>query len=265
MKQRKFHRFLAFITILLATISLSACSTGVKQPGNGAPHKSEATAAQEQLDYLSQLNYRSGSNPIVQVNHGKSKLLMKDWTGNYVVYSKLDAYNRTSTANLACLEQRNLANDSLRVRQTVRPTGWHQKFNKDHQPILNRGHLIAYSLSKGINSKGNYDPNDISGDQNNPRNLFTQTAFSNQKLQTIYENKVRKALEQGAKVVYQVQPVFQGRDMMAKGVWMQAIGSNGLNFNVFIYNVQPGYRFNYADGTSIMDPMMKVPVPKEID
>ena len=92
-----------------------------------------------------------------------------------------------------------------------------------------------------------------------------QTAFSNQKLQTIYENKVRKALEQGAKVVYQVQPVFQGRDMMAKGVWMQAIGSNGLNFNVFIYNVQSGYRFNYADGTSIMDPMMKVPVPKEID
>lgn len=44
---------------------------------------------------------------------------------------------------------------------------------------------------------------------------------------------------------------------------MQAVGSNGLNFNVYLYNVQPGYQFNYQDGTSTSDPAMTVPTPPD--
>lgn len=216
---------------------------------------------QQQAQQLAQLNYQSGANPIVQVNGGKSTLNMNSWQKNEVQYSKLDHLNRTSYPAIAYLEQRNVANDSLRTRQTVKPTGWHQKFDSQHQAILNRGHIIAYSLSKGITDSGNYDPSQQSGDQNNMRNLFTQTAFCNQELQTIYETKVRDALKQGAKVVYRVQPIFQGNDLMAKGVWMQAVGSNGLNFNVYLYNVQPNYQFNYATGTSTVDNQMQVPTP----
>lgn len=79
----------------------------------------------------------------------------------------------------------------------------------------------------------------------------------------MYESKVRNALRNGEKVIYQVQPIFQGKDLMAKGVHMQAISTNKkLNFNVYLYNVQPGMKFNYANGRSTIDHAMKVPTPK---
>ncbi|CAM3202159.1 DNA/RNA non-specific endonuclease [Sporolactobacillus spathodeae] len=210
---------------------------------------------------LSSLDYKSGSSAVIIVNHDKSTLNPKDWKENKVIYSNLDSLNRTSRPNTAYLEQRNLANDSLRVRQYIRPTGWHQKFAKG-EAILNRGHLIAYSLSKGIRSTGSYNPSLKSGDQNNPKNLFTQTAYSNQELQTRYENKVRSALKAGKKVIYQAQAIFNKNDLMAKGVELQAVSTDGsLNFNVFIFNVQPGFQFNYADGTSRVDRSMVIPAP----
>lgn len=219
---------------------------------------------QNTYNYLASLNYQPHHSAIITVNNDISTLNMNMWKANHIQYSQLDKFNRTSSPAIAYLEQRNVANDSLRVRQTVKPTGWHQKFNLDHQLILNRGHIIAYSLSKGISMNGNYEPFLQSGDQNNPRNLFTQTAFCNQELQTIYESKVRDALKQGAKVVYRVQPVFQGNDLMAKGVWLQAVGSNGLNFNVYCFNVQPNYQFNYTNGTSVVNINIQVPTPANV-
>ena len=213
---------------------------------------------------LAKLDYQSGKSAIIKVNDDHSTLDSKSWKTNHIDYSKLDYLNRTSNPAMAYLEQRNLATDNLRTQQTVKPTGWHQKFDQNDQPILNRGHIIAYSLSKGITDSGQYDPNQQAGDQNNLRNLFTQTAFSNQELQTIYETKVRKALEKNEKVVYRVQPIFEGNDLMAKGIWMQAISTNKLlNFNVYVFNVQPGYKFDYANGTSVIDNNMKVPTPPD--
>ncbi|WP_239984742.1 DNA/RNA non-specific endonuclease [Sporolactobacillus pectinivorans] len=210
---------------------------------------------------LASLNYQPGSSAVIAVNHNKSTLNSRDWKENKVIYSNIDDLNRTSHPNTAYLESRNMANDSLRVRQYVQPTGWHQKFSNG-KAILNRGHLIAYSLSKGIAYTGSYNPSLKSGDQNNPKNLFTQTAFSNQEIQTIYESQVRNALKQGKKVIYQAQAIFNGNDLMAKGVELQAISTDGsLNFNVFIFNVQPGFQFNYADGTSHMDRSITVPTP----
>lgn len=147
-----------------------------------------------QKSQLAALDYKSGENPVIQVNNGKSTLTPKSWTSNHVIYSNLDSLNRTSNSNTAFLEQRNHAQQSLRVRQYVQPTGWHS--NHGRTQYYNRGHLIAYSVSAGIDQNGNYEPNNTSGDQNNPKNLFTQTAYSNQELQTIYETKVRNAIEQ---------------------------------------------------------------------
>jgi len=83
------------------------------------------------------------------------------------------------------------------------------------------------------------------------KNLFTQTAFSNQRLQTVYETKIRTALRDGKKIIYQPHAIFRGNELMPRGVQLQAISTDGsLNFNVYIYNVQPGFTFNYSDGTS---------------
>ncbi|TPR18737.1 hypothetical protein DY138_03735 [Apilactobacillus timberlakei] len=212
---------------------------------------------------LADLNYISGEQAFTYVNNDHANLKTTDWKHNHVIYSNLDNLNRTSAGNTAYLESRNVANDSLRSTQDVKPTGWHQKFI-NREAIINRGHEIAYSLSKGISVNGNYEPRLQSGDQNNLKNLFTQTAFSNQKVQTIYESKVRDALRAGKKVIYQVTPVFKGSDLMARGVHLQALSTDStLDFNVYLYNVQPGVQFNYADGTSKVDHNMNVPTPAD--
>ncbi|WEV41303.1 DNA/RNA non-specific endonuclease [Lactobacillus sp. ESL0681] len=196
---------------------------------------------------LSQLNYRKGDPMVKQVNHGRSTLNFK-WKSDRIIYQNLDKLNRTSGSTTAYLDKRNLANQSKRTRQTVKPTGWHYPYRNGKQ-IYNRGHLIAYSLSGGINSAGKYTGRAV-GDQNNPKNLFTQTAYSNQNLQTEYEDQVREAIRSGQKVIYQATPIFRGDELMARGINLQAKSkSDMLNFNVYIFNVQPNYQFNYRNGS----------------
>lgn len=207
---------------------------------------------------LANLDFKSGDKAYVYVNNNKSTLIKNAWKVNKVIYSNLDNLNRTSHSNTAFLEPRNVANDSLRVRQFINPTAWHSNRENGTQ-IYNRGHLIAYSVSAGIDQDGNYNPDNQSGDQNNPKNLFTQTAFSNQKIQTIFEGKVRNALKQGNKVIFQATPIFRGNELMARGINLQAISlNNDLDFNVYIYNVQPDYVFDYNNGRAKIDRNMVV-------
>ncbi|WP_125982416.1 DNA/RNA non-specific endonuclease [Loigolactobacillus iwatensis] len=235
--------------------------TAVTQAKNKTNQSSSTTNTKAtNSSQLAALNYQSGQDPVVQVNGGKSTLNPADWHANHVIYSSLDSLNRTSSANTAYLESRNVANDALRVRQTVQPAGWHQKF-AGKTAILNRGHLVAYSLSKGISLDGNYDPSQQSGDQNNLKNLFTQTAFSNQRIQTIYETEVRDALRAGKQVIYQPHAIFRGNELMPRGVQLQAISTDKtLNFNVYIFNVQPNFVFDYTTGRSVQG-SMDVPTP----
>lgn len=207
---------------------------------------------------LANLNFKSGDKAYVYVNNNKSTLIKNAWKVNKVIYSNLDNLNRTSHSNTAFLEPRNVANDSLRVRQFINPTAWHSNRENGTQ-IYNRGHLIAYSISAGIDQDGTYNPNNQSGDQNNPKNLFTQTAFSNQKIQTIFEGKVRSALKQGNKVIFQATPIFRGNELMARGINLQAISlTNNLDFNVYLFNVQPDYVFDYNNGRAKIDRNMVV-------
>ena len=207
---------------------------------------------------LANLDFKSGDKAYVYVNNNKSTLIKNAWKVNKVIYSNLDNLNRTSHSNTAFLEPRNVAIDSLRVRQFINPTAWHSNRENGTQ-IYNRGHLIAYSISAGIDQDGNYNPNNQSGDQNNPKNLFTQTAFSNQKIQTIFEGKVRNSLKQGNKIIFQATPIFRGNELMARGINLQAISlNNNLNFNVYLFNVQPDYVFDYNNGRAKIDRNMVV-------
>ena len=204
------------------------------------------------------MDFKSGDKAYVYVNNNKSTLIKNAWKVNKVIYSNLDNLNRTSHSNTAFLEPRNVANDSLRVRQFINPTAWHSNRENGTQ-IYNRGHLIAYSISAGIDQDGNYNPNNQSGDQNNPKNLFTQTAFSNQKIQTIFEGKVRNSLKQRNKIIFQATPIFRENELMARGINLQAISlNNNLNFNVYLFNVQPDYVFDYNNGRAKIDRNMVV-------
>lgn len=230
-------------------------------------HRSASTIGgitDQQKASLSQLEYHSQQYPIIYLNNGKSTLNPKSWRSNHVNYQQLDSLQRTSASNTAFLQQRNHANTSLRTQQTVEPTGWQS--NRNGLLVYNRGHLIAYSLTGGLNRiNGKYQPGAI-GDQDNARNLFTETDFTNQILQTIYEAKVRHAIEHGKHVIFQATPIFRGDEMVARGINLQAISTDGsLNFNVYLFNVEPGISINYQNGMTTINHSQRIPVPLATD
>ena len=97
------------------------------------------------------------------------------------------------------------------------------------------------------------------GSLDNPLNLATQSAYSNQQTMQIFEEKVRTALEANKKVIYKVTTVFRGNELMPRGYWVQAISTDGtLNFNDYVWNVEPGVAFDYMTGRSHLDASMQV-------
>lgn len=193
------------------------------------------TANQKQS--LAQLDYHPAQYPIIQVNNGHSTLNPESWETNHVDYQQLDNLQRTSFSNTAFLQQRNHANTNLRTQQTV-------------------------SLTGGLNKlTGKYQASAV-GDQDNPRNLFTETDFTNQMLQTIYETEVRHSIEHGKHVIYQASPIFRGNENVARGINLQAISTDGiLNFNVYLFNVEPGIDINYQNGATTLNNQQQISVP----
>lgn len=212
---------------------------------------------QHQYNQLANLDFQSGGKAVIEVNNGQSSLDIATWKENKVIYGDLDSLNRTTFVT-AYLDRKNLGRSEGRERQVWQPTGWHQK-QIDGDPIVNRGHLLAYTSSFNFDIDGKFKIGE-NGSQDNPKNLATQTAFSNQKVQTHYEKLVRDAQKlKGNKVIYQIVTVFRGKELMPRGYWLQAIDSAGtLNFNVYEYNVQPNVVFNYKEGTRKIDRTMKV-------
>ncbi|MGL9969174.1 hypothetical protein IGI80_000030 [Enterococcus sp. DIV1420a] len=116
----------------------------------------------------------------------------------------------------AYLDKRNLGRSEGRERQVWQPTGWHQK-KVDGEAIVNRGYLLASMSSFNFDIEGNFKEGEI-GSQDNPKNLATQTAFSNQKVQTYYEKLVRDVQKiDRNKIIYQIVTVFRGNELMPRG------------------------------------------------
>ena len=71
-----------------------------------------------------------------------------------------------------------------------------------------------------------------------------------------FENKVAEYIKQNENnhVLYRVTPIFEGENLLATGVEMEAYSiednGQGVCFNVFVYNVEPGITINYKTGES---------------
>ena len=73
-----------------------------------------------------------------------------------------------------------------------------------------------------------------------------------------YENEAASCMRRmGRRVLYRVTPLYVGNELLARGVQMEALsledGGRELQFNVFVYNVQPGISIDYATGDSRAD------------
>ena len=156
-------------------------------------------------------------------------------------YSELDSLGRCGVA---------YANICLEIMPTeprgdigqVKPSGWQTvKYDcVDGKYLYNRCHLIGYQLA---------------GENANKQNLITGTRYMNVTGMLPFENMVDDYVEETENhVLYRVTPIFEGTNLVASGVQMEAFSvedeGEGVCFNVFVYNVQPGVTIDYATGDS---------------
>ena len=198
---------------------------------------SKTTAGTTDANTFANLDY-TGQQEITVNNNDPafSKNDLSTAKGAWATYSDLDSLNRVTDAN--ALLNRSLMPSAKREPLTWNPTGWHNK-KTAHGWLYNRSHLIGYQLT---------------GENNNPKNLMTGTQTLNSPLMLAHEMDIAYYLKQSNDhyVRYEVKPIFRGNELVARGVQMraQSIGDNTIHFNVYIFNVEPGYTINYADGTS---------------
>jgi len=181
-------------------------------------------------------------NPYVEVNHNVPYFMESDLTtDSFEFYSKLDELGRCGAAYA------NICIDTMPTEECgeigqVKPTGWHTvKYeNIDGKYLYNRCHLIGFQLA---------------AENANVENLITGTRYLNVNGMLPFENMVADYVKETQHhVLYRVTPIFDGHNLLANGVLMEArsVEDNDILFNVFCYNVQPGITINYANGDSIL-------------
>ena len=163
---------------------------------------------------------------------------------SYEYYSELDALGRCGVC-IASVGQDIMPTEKRGSIGQVKPTGWHTvKYDfVDGKYLYNRCHLIGFQLT---------------GENANRRNLITGTRYLNVEGMLPFENMVADYVkETGNHVMYRVTPIFVGDELLARGVHIEAEsvedGGDGIMFNVFCYNVQPGVVLDYATGEGMAD------------
>lgn len=166
---------------------------------------------------------------------------IKNTNESFEIYSALDSLGRCGVA---------FANIGIDLMPTekrgsigmIKPTGWHTvKYDiVDGKYLYNRCHLIGYQLT---------------GENANTKNLITCTRFMNTTGMLQFENQVAEYIKNTKNhVLYRVTPIFEGDNLLASGVQMEAMSvedhGKGISFNVYVYNVQEGISINYQTGES---------------
>lgn len=160
--------------------------------------------------------------------------------GVFEAYAPLDSLGRCGPA-FACVGKETMPTEPRGKIGMVKPSGWQlAKYSfVDQKYLYNRCHLIAFMLA---------------GENANPQNLITGTRYMNVIGMLPFENRVNDYIRSTKNhVLYRVTPLFQGNDLVARGVEMEAwsVEDNGkLHFHVFCHNVQPRVKINYANGKS---------------
>ena len=146
----------------------------------------------------------------------------------FEAYAPLDGLGRCGTA-FALIGPETMPTEERGSIGSVKPSGWHLvKYDiVDGSYLYNRCHLIAYRLA---------------GENANERNLVTGTRFMNVRGMVPLEDRVASYVDRtGNHVLYRATPVFEGDDLVARGVHIEAEsvedGGAGISFNVFAYNV----------------------------
>lgn len=203
---------------------------------------SESTTQNYNTDWsLSDIPPFSG-NPYITINNNIPSFKPEDYTTiSFEYYSPLDSLGRCGTT-YACIGQDIMPTEERGEIGQVKPTGWHTvKYDcVDGKYLYNRCHLIGFQLT---------------GENANTRNLITGTRYMNVDGMLPFENEIADYVDDtNNHVLYRVTPIFEGNNLVANGVQMEAYSvednGDGVCFNVYCYNAQPGVTIDYKTGES---------------
>ena len=181
--------------------------------------------------------------PYIEINGNVPYFSLDDYQNkeSFEEYGELDYLNRC-TVCVANIGYDLMPKEERGYIGSVKPSGWHSvKYDfVDGKYLYNRCHLIGYQLS---------------GENANEKNLITGTRFLNVEGMLPFENMIAEYVrESGNHVLLRVTPRFEGENLLASGVFMEAMSvedeGEGILFNIYCYNAQKGVIIDYATGES---------------
>ena len=222
---------------MIGVLSIVVCTAGCSDLEQLLEEDSSAQV--QSAATLAEVPEYSG-DPYVEINDNQPEFEDYELTTEaFEEYSELDELGRCGTAE-ACVGEETMPTEERGNISSVKPTGWKNKDydNVDGGRLYNRCHLIGFQLT---------------GENANEKNLITGTRYMNTEGMLPFENMVADYVhETDNHVLYRVTPIFDGDDLVASGVQMEAESVEddgaGVCFNVYVYNVQPQITINYATG-----------------
>ena len=191
---------------------------------------------------LNEIPEFDGKTPYVTINNNEPEFPEDDFnTESFEKYSELDSLGRCGVA-YANVSKDTMPTEARGDISKVKPTGWHAvRYDcVDGKYLYNRCHLIGYQLT---------------AENANKQNLITGTRYLNVEGMLPFENQVAEYVKQtNGHVLYRVTPIFEGDNLVANGLQMEAesVEDRGekVKFNVYAYNVQPNIKIDYLTGNS---------------
>ena len=222
---------------MIGVLSIVVCTAGCSDLEQLLEEDSSAQV--QSAATLAEVPEYSG-DPYVEINDNQPEFEDYELTTEaFEEYSELDELGRCGAAE-ACVGEETMPTEERGNISSVKPTGWKNKDydNVDGGRLYNRCHLIGFQLT---------------GENANEKNLITGTRYMNTEGMLPFENMVADYVhETDNHVLYRVTPIFDGDDLVASGVQMEAESVEddgaGVCFNVYVYNVQPQITINYATG-----------------
>ena len=202
--------------------------------------KSKPTNSVENLDLASVPEF--SNYPYVEINNNVPYFEESEITDkSFEEYSELDSLGRCGVT-VSSIGRDLMPTEERGSIGQIKPSGWQTvKYdNVDGKYLYNRCHLIGFQLT---------------GENANRQNLITGTRYMNTEGMLPFEDMVADYIkETDNHVMYRVTPIFQGDELVARGVLMEAksVEDNGagIEFCVYVYNNQPGIEIDYLTGKS---------------
>ena len=247
-RRKKVYVATGIIPVIFLIIGLCITIVGNNVDENNIVNMDTTSQTVSYID-LSTIPDFDGENFAVLINNNNPYFTEADYTKEpFEKYSELDVLGRCGVAYAnICTDIMPAKGEKRESISSITPTGWKQNyFDKSivkGEHLYERCHLIGWQLA---------------GENDNERNLITGTGYMNTTAMLPYENMVDDYIEENPNnhVLYRVTPIFEGNNLVANGVEMEAYSvediGQGVCFNVYCYNVQPGITINYETGDSYL-------------